>query len=263
MSQNNHIVPSISLTVMALMAVQLAFVRVVLGWEARGTLTGFVVATAAVHLLLLVVLVALRGDFVLVPSGIVLRRVNIANVLTLFRISSTPTILFLLMEVREDDVVGALLVWCTAAFLSDFFDGRLSRRLRQVTRIGRYLDSMSDYAMLTAICLAMAGYGLISRPFVVLLLLRFGVQGIGVTTLLFYHGHLEPHSSFWGKVSVFATMTYCGLALLRLVRGAAGVWVTVQPFAEAFTALLVVISVLDKLRLFRQGWRGLGPHVRR
>lgn len=256
MAKNNRVVPSILLSTGLLLAFQLAvFFIVASRQEFDEEVTPFVITCIGAHLVLLTFLLVMREDFALVPSGRPLNRVNIANLLSMFRISSTPSILFFLLLTKEYATLRILLFFTGVAFLTDLFDGFLSRRLQQVTRIGRYLDSMSDYGILLVICFAIDYFGLISDWFFLLVLIRFVGQGVGMGALLVYHGSVESRSTFLGKVAVFSTMVTFGLSLLQLLPSIGKTMVEVLWVIEFPVALLLVISLIEKLLLLKEGFR--------
>ncbi|MFP4302048.1 MAG: CDP-alcohol phosphatidyltransferase family protein [Spirochaetaceae bacterium] len=264
MAENNRLVSSILLSTGLLLAFQLAVFFVVSARQALEEYAlGFLLTTVAVHLVLLSFLLLMRDDFSLVPSGRPLRRVNVANLLSMFRISSTPSILFYLILSREYATLRVLLVFTGIAFLTDLFDGFLSRRLGQVTRIGRYLDSISDYGILLVVCFAIYHFDLISDWFFVLVLIRFLGQGIGMGALLLYHGSVESRSTFLGKVAVFATMVTFGLSLLQLLPSISERMERVVRTVEYPVAFFLVVSLLEKLLLLRNGFRRARREQRR
>ncbi|HUX13034.1 MAG TPA: CDP-alcohol phosphatidyltransferase family protein, partial [Spirochaetia bacterium] len=80
-----------------------------------------------VHGLLLGLLLIQRRDFAIRDTGVELDRINIPNVLSVFRISATPSVLYLLILARDYPVSAILIVLVALSFVSDFLDGRLSR----------------------------------------------------------------------------------------------------------------------------------------
>jgi cardiolipin synthase len=53
------------------------------------------------------------------------------------------------------------LAWLVTAGLTDWLDGWLARRLKQVTRLGQYLDPIADKVMLSSLFLALSWRGLV------------------------------------------------------------------------------------------------------
>jgi len=65
---------------------------------------------------------------------------TIPNILTISRIIAIPVIILLYLE---GNYYWAL-VFCVLSALSDFFDGRLARKLNQCSTLGSFLDPIAD-----------------------------------------------------------------------------------------------------------------------
>lgn len=256
MAKNNRVVPSIILSTAGLLLFQLLIFFLVASRTAlEERVLSFSLVSGAVHLVLAGFLLLMRDDFALVPSGEPLSRVNVTNLLSMFRVSSAPSILFFLILSREHRTLGILLIFTGTAFLTDLFDGFLSRILHQVTRVGSYLDSMSDYGILLVICFAIDRFGLISNWFFAVTLVRFLGQGAGMAALLAYHGSVESRSTFLGKASVFATMVTFGLSLLQLLPELQSGMERAITVIEFPVAALLLLSLGEKILLVRIGFR--------
>ncbi len=206
----------------------------------------FVISTVSIHLLLLAFLLFMRRKFYIIPSSHRLVHVNIANLLTMYRLTATPTILFLLILNQNYSLVSILLVFTSAAFLTDLLDGVISRATGQTTRIGQYLDSMADYAVLIVVSIAFVYYGLISRWFFALVLARLLTQFTAQGFLLIYQGHVRPIASPLGKASIFVTMTLYAFAILSLVERIRSFSLAVTQVFEIGAAGVIVVSIVEK-----------------
>lgn len=68
---------------------------------------------------------------------------NLPNYLTLARIVMVPILVVILMtRVKNYQIVGVLVFW--AASITDFLDGYLARKHKQVTTLGKLLDPLAD-----------------------------------------------------------------------------------------------------------------------
>ena len=219
----------------------------------------FLVLITVYHGLLAAAILGLRRLFVLESDGRLLDRVNVSNVLSAARLSALPTILFLILSSRETNLVPVILPYIVAIFLTDLIDGRLARRLGQITRIGRYLDAFSDYLVLTATLSAFLWFGLIPRWFFVLVLIRLTVVTVGNTAIHFLQGYVEPTSSFLGKASIFAIMTLFAAKILeipyRRTFPQAGSVVWVLDRLEVMVAGVVLLAIVEKVGLMIMGVR--------
>lgn len=215
----------------------------------------FFIVMIASHVVLLTFLLVMRHDFYVLPEGTRLRRINLANVLSVSRISSTPTVLFLLILSRDHDLAAFTIVFTSLVFLTDLLDGRISRRRNQLTRIGGYLDSVSDYAILIAVSVAFDFYGLISRWFFLVIMFRLLFQFAGMAALLLYHGRADAKSTLWGKILVSATMVLYAASLLELFDATGGIAHRITGLLEYFVAGIVVVSTVEKAILLVRAFR--------
>ncbi|WP_052078407.1 CDP-alcohol phosphatidyltransferase family protein [Spirochaeta lutea] len=209
----------------------------------------YLIVSSITHVLLAVTLLLFRFAFYNVQTGERVDYINLPNAITMVRISSTPAILFLLFLNMQYPVIRPLIIYTVVAFISDLLDGNVSRRTKQVTKIGAYLDSMSDYGVLIAVSVAFLYFDLVTFAFFLLVMVRFLVQwiGMGIVTLI-NRKWADHRSSFLGKASVFATMSLYGVALLKLIPRAERIAIeTWFPYAEAFVAVVLIISLLEKL----------------
>ena len=213
-------------------------------------LIAYLLSSVAISLIMLGILMFARHHFYLLETGVALDHVNVANKLTLFRISSLPSILMLFIASRTAPIAIILIIYAGLAFISDLLDGFVSRKTHQTTRVGQYIDSMSDYAVLLGVAIAFASSGFISIWFFCLVLVRFISQWVSMGILfVMKRGTIEPRFSFLGKASVAVTMIAFAVDLLRLLS-----WF--QPYLfllfwiELLASAVLVISLVEKTLLF-------------
>ena len=125
-----------------------------------------------------------------------LKVINLANILSLFRISSVFSLFFCYLFVEIPAILVITLVYTALVFISDFFDGFLARKLGQVTTIGKYLDSISDYVVLIFISTVYVYYGLTSVFFFLLVLARLMIMVTGHIVLSLKYKQVKYHISF-------------------------------------------------------------------
>ena len=184
-----------------------------------------------------------------------LSRLTLPNVLTLLRLSSTPTLTLLLAHGPRAGTVPALVVMTGLMFLTDLLDGALARRRGQVTRIGGYLDSGSDYLVLLSLAGLLALQGVMPRWLAGLLAVRLVAQALAMSLIVLRHGVDAATPTTWGKISVAAAMVIVTLELLAYAAYSGGLSPTLLlqrglRIAELLVALLLGISLVDKLRYF-------------
>ena len=93
-----------------------------------GRLWAPLAVSAACHAGLAAFLLWRREDFRIEGTDTRLGRINAPNVLTIGRISSIPTILFLVLLARDYAVLPVALPFICLVFASDFVDGLVARR---------------------------------------------------------------------------------------------------------------------------------------
>jgi CDP-diacylglycerol--glycerol-3-phosphate 3-phosphatidyltransferase len=209
---------------------------------------GFLAASVGFHGFLVGVLFFFKNDFYIEPSGERLRRVNLANAITLFRVSSLPTILFLVFAAKDYGIRIPLLSLVVVVFLTDFADGMVSRKGKQITKIGRMLDSASDYCLLIVLSIAFYYYFLIPGWFLALVLGRLVLQAVLVFILIGVNRRMDPKTSPLGKVAVAAVMILYAAEILEIVVGPAAK--TALLGLEALTGLILAASAVDKVLIF-------------
>lgn len=204
----------------------------------------FLFTAVVLHLAILAFLLAFRRQFALVEGGRSLARVNLANEVTLARISTLPTLLILIVASKEYAIQAPLLVLVALVFVTDFADGWISRASRQVTFMGRMLDAISDYSVLIVLSIVFYYYELIPGWFFWIVIFRLVFQGAGMAVLLMARRPVRTQSTLMGKAAIFSTMAIYTLEVLRAVVGweAPRVWRGLEYAAGT----VVFVSVFEK-----------------
>ena len=207
----------------------------------------FVSISLVFHVFLTAMLLLRKGDFRIEATGILLSRVNLSNTLTYIRLSSLPTILFLVLQASDfPATLTVILPFTCAVFATDFLDGMTARKRHEITFVGRYLDSASDYLTIIAVTIVLNFHGLLPLWFLLLVLLRLVLFAVGMALLAIREGKADPRSTFVGKVSVFALMVLYSMEIARLFSVP---WIgneTVVLVVMYTVAAIVVASVVDK-----------------
>ncbi len=210
----------------------------------------FFALVAGSHLFLTVLLLLFRKDFVIESTGRVLERINLANKITFFRISTLPTLLVLILAARDNRIRFPLLGLVVLVFLSDFADGYVSRKSGEITRVGRMMDSASDYCLLVVLTVVFYYFHLIPFWFFVLVLARLFLQSALMGILIGLRKHIEPKTTFLGKAAVASIMVLYALEVARIAFSIGQAW----PFlaGEWVAGLIIVASIVDKAYAFYQ-----------
>ncbi len=253
MKPREPIAASILLTMSALFAVQCVFfagISVRYGLRLRIGL-GFLATSFVYHGILVFLLLRRTSQFQIEPDGVPLKRVNLANILTMIRLSSLPTVCFMIVLQKSHPLLPLLLAFVIVVFLTDLLDGNLSRLTHQVTKIGRVMDSFSDYLVLMVISIAFLAYGLVPAWFFAAIFVRGFTMIIGMAILTRKRGYLKPETSFIGKASVFAVMVLYAYTFLRMALATSRWAETVDVVLVDAVGAFVVVSIVDKLLYFR------------
>jgi CDP-diacylglycerol--glycerol-3-phosphate 3-phosphatidyltransferase len=139
-----------------------------------------------------------------------LGQLNLPNAITLFRIFLVPVLVVVILtrfEGKEWVGVGVFLV----AAASDFFDGWIARRRRQVTPLGKLLDPMADKLLVSGAFISLVEVGVAPAWMVVVVIAReFAVTGLRAVAA---ERGLTIAASTWGKLKM-GVQVACIVALL-------------------------------------------------
>jgi cardiolipin synthase len=213
----------------------------------------FIAVSALFHAFLLFLLFVFKSDFVKESTGERLDRVNLANRITLFRVSTLPTLLFLVMAAKDYRIRIPLMLIVVVVFTTDFVDGYISRRGGEVTRIGRMMDSASDYSLLIVLTIVFYYFEIIPKWLFILVVFRLGLQTALLGALIAVRRRIEPKTSILGKVAVASIMMLYAAEILRLVSG-----IRLPAFflgLELAVAVVIVASSADKVLMFTRDLR--------
>jgi phosphatidylglycerophosphate synthase len=248
MPQRNSLRSSILSTLGLLLAGQLVIifaVRYGFGLDSRRPALAAVIS-AAYHMLLAAFMLWRIADFRIQSAPTRLDRVNLANKMTMARLSSIPTAVFLVIWSRSSPLLPVVLPFLCAVFATDFLDGILARRRREITVVGRYLDSVSDYLIIIATSVIFYVFELLPLWFLLLVLARLVLFALGMGYAALRQGKANTMSTFMGKASVFAVMF---LYVLEVAESFRIPWIghpLVVRIVEYAAAAVVVGSMVDK-----------------
>ncbi len=128
----------------------------------------------------------------------------------LARLIGVPLFLYLFLGARAD--VAAIVVLAVGG-TSDWVDGYIARRLRQVSRLGELLDPLADRLYILATLLAFTVREVVPWQFTVALLAR-EVLLAGCLLVLRRHGYGPPPVHYVGKTATFMLLAAFPVLLL-------------------------------------------------
>jgi CDP-diacylglycerol--glycerol-3-phosphate 3-phosphatidyltransferase len=163
--------------------------------------------------------------------------VNLPNALTLTRIFIVPILVVVLLTPLSESMgvpphilgIGLLI----AAALTDFFDGRIARRRKQVSKIGKLLDPIADKLLISAALIALVENRLAPAWAVVIIVGReFAVTGL--RSIAASDGVIISASRM-GKFKMVMQVITVGLLILSLSPSGGGA--PVSNFGKPFPAI--------------------------
>jgi CDP-diacylglycerol--glycerol-3-phosphate 3-phosphatidyltransferase len=178
---------------------------------------------------------------------------NLPNSLTVVRMFLVPLLVVVLLtefEGRQIFGVSKALVGAAIfglASLTDFLDGYLARRRRQVTWLGQVLDPIADKLLTSAAFISLVQVNLAPAWMVALIIGReFAITGL--RSLAHTRGITIPASRL-GKIKMVSQV----IAILMVLVGWAGVpWlVTAGQVALWVVMVTAVVSAVDYYRRFQ------------
>ncbi len=178
---------------------------------------------------------------------------NLPNALTLVRIFLVPLlVVVLLTQVAGREIFGVPKELLGAAIfgiasITDWLDGYLARRRRQVTWLGQVLDPIADKLLTSAAFISLVQLGLAPAWMVALIIGReFAITGL--RSLAYTKGITIPASPL-GKIKMASQVT----AILLLILGWRPLpWLAPIGYAALWVVMLTaVVSAIDYYRRFQ------------
>jgi CDP-diacylglycerol--glycerol-3-phosphate 3-phosphatidyltransferase len=179
---------------------------------------------------------------------------NLPNTLTLVRMFLVPILVVVLLTEFEGrrivgipkELVGAAIFGL--ASITDWLDGYLARRRRQVTWLGQMLDPLADKLLTSAAFISLVQLGLAPAWMVAIIIGRdFAITGL--RSLAYNKGFTMPASSL-GKIKMVAQVV--SILLLILGWGPLPLLAPIGYAALWVVMLTSVISALDYYRRFQR-----------
>lgn len=181
---------------------------------------------------------------------------NASNILTMTRMILLPVYVWLGGAYREDPggpMLWVLLSLISGAVISDFLDGFLARKLHQITKLGQYLDPISDKTVtLVAMLDCALHYGF---PWFVFGFCVFReILGVWVGSYLYFKRDMQGSPNMWGKFGVGAvalSVIWHVLTPYFKMKGLTGIWLD----AWISAALIFFIFLAGMIAYGRTYWR--------
>ncbi|NTW97389.1 MAG: CDP-diacylglycerol--glycerol-3-phosphate 3-phosphatidyltransferase [Oscillochloris sp.] len=194
---------------------------------------------------------------------------SLPNLLGLFRIISTPLLVWLILDGSPDLYLWAVFLLVIMA-LSDMADGKIARRLNVVSPLGIFLDTISDKIFVAGALLPMIEAGLLSSWIAFVIIVReFVISGLrsfaAAEGTVISAGKLGKQKLVIQVVALIWRLLAANaesggvLAGSELLRGLLNLW----PLAIALAVIWTLISGLEYLwhawPLLRSSWAPCPP----
>ena len=180
------------------------------------------------------------------------RYVNLPNALTLGRIFLVPILVVVLLTNPKDlqlfgvskEILGALIFG--VASLTDWLDGYLARRRKQVTGFGQWLDPLADKLLVTAALVSLV-YMDLARAWMVFVILGRELTVTVLRSVAHAKGHALPASPL-GKIKLVAQVA--AILILILGKGHMQGFFIVGQVALWIATIAAIVSAIDYWRKF-------------
>jgi CDP-diacylglycerol--glycerol-3-phosphate 3-phosphatidyltransferase len=189
---------------------------------------------------------------------------NLPNSLTVTRIFLVPLLVVVLLTKFEGrqilgvpkEIVGAAIFGL--ASLTDWLDGYLARRRKQVTALGQVIDPLADKLLISAALISLVQLDLATAWMVAIIIGReFAVTGL--RSLAYARGLVIPASPL-GKIKMVAEVVAI-LALILSQVGAVGERNGLYVLGQAALWVVVVAALASAADYFRRFNVVLSPRI--
>ena len=169
--------------------------------------------------------------------------INLANIMTFFRVLLVPPILILLLYSgypgyeRRSYAIAAGLMFLLAAF-TDKIDGYVARRTGQVTRLGKFLDPLADKLLMIPVLFTL--WWLTLLPLWVVIVIVARELGVSIIRIYGERRSISFPASLSGKIKMLVQVIV--VSVLIFFPGSAG-----NPWIKAMIYVMVAVTVYSGL----------------
>jgi cardiolipin synthase (CMP-forming) len=168
-------------------------------------------------------------------------RVNLPNLITIFRLLLVPTVIYLIVT---GELFAAFWVFVIAG-ISDGVDGFIAKRFNQATELGAYLDPLADKALLVSIFVSLGFLNEMPLWLVMLVVSRdlFIVSAVMLSWMLTHPVKVAP--LMVSKANTTSQIVLAAVVLADLGFGLE--WVLLREILVYLVAILTVLSAIAYL----------------
>jgi CDP-diacylglycerol--glycerol-3-phosphate 3-phosphatidyltransferase len=177
---------------------------------------------------------------------------NLPNALTMMRIFLVPLLVVVLLTKFEGrqilgvpkELVGAAIF--ALASLTDWADGYLARRRKQITPFGQVIDPLADKLLISAALIALIQMDL-APPWMVMVIIGREFAVTALRSLAYSRGVAMPASSL-GKIKMVAQVV--AILALILAHGQTVPFLVIGQLALWVVVVTALVSAADYFRRF-------------
>lgn len=182
---------------------------------------------------------------------------NLPNLLTLSRIFAVPLLVVVLLtrvynperQVESLSVILATVIFLGAS-ITDYFDGYLARRRRQVTTLGMLLDPIADKLLISAAFISLVELGW-APAWMVLIIVGRELAITGLRSIAANQG-FNIDASELGKIKMVAQV----MAVTLIILSNLVFWL--KPLSIVALWLTVIFALASAVDYFRKFWKAVG-----
>lgn len=168
---------------------------------------------------------------------------NIANKITVFRITMIPVFLIIvMMDFSDSQTIGAI-VFAVAAG-TDGIDGYLARSRNMVTNLGKFLDPLADKLLITTALIYLVEINLVPAWITIIIVARefavTGLRGIAVEK------GIVIAASKWGKIKTVSQI----IAVIILLLNEHFVALTTFPIGTVALYIALILTIISGVDYF-------------
>ncbi len=179
-------------------------------------------------------------------------KMNLPNILTLFRVILIPFFVVLLlvgniegasMSAKTVCDIIALIIFIVAS-LTDMADGKIARKYNLVTNFGKFMDPLADKLLVCSALICLISLGQMPSWIVIIIIAReFIISGF---RLIAAEHQIVIAASMWGKFKT--TFQMIAIIVLILDDAISVGWVHILGLILLYVALiLTIVSLIDYL----------------
>lgn len=176
---------------------------------------------------------------------------TLPNFITSLRIIAAPFVMYMILNGRY---AAAFIILLLAA-ITDSFDGKVARLLKQQSAFGAILDPIADVTLTTCTVIALLIQFQFPLWFGIIILSREAIIILGGLMCLFAKEYNLAKADIFGKLSRFFQLATIIIYILAYVLSYSALWIYILMY---FTAILTLISAVIYLsRAFEliAGWK--------